>query len=61
MDNVEHYGLEPAINIPVHGIITTFEETIEAIEEQVARARAFCAQNEEAGIFMAGCPVQYSR
>lgn len=61
MDTVERYDLDPAINIPVHGIVTTFDEAIEAIGEQVGRARAFCATNERNGIFMAGCPVRYSR
>jgi hypothetical protein len=60
-DNVERYGLDPAINIPVHGIVTTYDEAIAAIREQVQRARRFCADNESAGIFMAGCPVRYSR
>lgn len=61
LDNVERYGLDPAINIPVHGIVTTFDETIAAIEEQVERARAFCASNVASGIYMAGCPAKYSR
>jgi glyoxylase-like metal-dependent hydrolase (beta-lactamase superfamily II) len=61
LDTVERYGLDPAINIPVHGIVTTFEETIASIEEQVARARAYCAETMAAGFYFAGCPVRYSR
>ncbi|HLF10361.1 MAG TPA: hypothetical protein VJA26_04040, partial [Gammaproteobacteria bacterium] len=61
LDNVERYGLDPAINIPVHGIVTSFEETIAAIERQVQNARAYCAANVERGVYLAGCPVQYSR
>jgi glyoxylase-like metal-dependent hydrolase (beta-lactamase superfamily II) len=61
LDNVDRYGLDPAVNVPVHGIVTTFEETIAAIEAQVARARAFCDTNVAAGVQVAGCPVQYSR
>jgi len=61
LDNVEHYGLDPAINVPVHGIVTTFDETVAAIGEQVARARAFCAESERQGVYPAGCPVRYSR
>jgi glyoxylase-like metal-dependent hydrolase (beta-lactamase superfamily II) len=61
LDTVERYGLDPAINIPVHGIVTTFEEAIAAIEEQVERARAYCAETMNAGFYFAGCPVQYSR
>jgi glyoxylase-like metal-dependent hydrolase (beta-lactamase superfamily II) len=61
LDSVERYDLDPAINIPVHGIVTTFDETVAAIERQVANAREFCAANERAGIFMAGCPIRYAR
>jgi glyoxylase-like metal-dependent hydrolase (beta-lactamase superfamily II) len=61
MDNVERYDLDPAINIPVHGIVTTFDETIAAIERQVQNARTWCADNAERNVFPAGCPVQYSR
>jgi glyoxylase-like metal-dependent hydrolase (beta-lactamase superfamily II) len=61
LDSVERYGLDPALNIPVHGIVTTFDETIAAIEEQVERARGYCTQQARAGVYPAGCPVQYSR
>jgi glyoxylase-like metal-dependent hydrolase (beta-lactamase superfamily II) len=61
LDNVERYGLDPAINIPVHGIVTKFDETIAAIEEQVGRAREYCTRQARAGVYPAGCPVQYSR
>jgi glyoxylase-like metal-dependent hydrolase (beta-lactamase superfamily II) len=61
LDTVERYGLNPAINIPVHGIVTTFDETIATIEKQVQNARSFCTRQARAGVFPAGCPVQYSR
>ncbi|HXS79847.1 MAG TPA: MBL fold metallo-hydrolase [Gammaproteobacteria bacterium] len=61
LDNVERYGLRPAINIPVHGIVTTFDETIAAIEKQVKNARDYCARQARAQVYPAGCPVQYSR
>jgi hypothetical protein len=61
LDNVEHYGLDPEINIPVHGKVTTFKETIATIEKQVATARKYCATSAKAGVYPAGCPVQYSR
>lgn len=61
LDNVERYGLDPAINIPVHGIVTSFDEAIATIEAQVERAREFCAANAARQVYMAGCPVQYSR
>ena len=61
LDNVERYGLNPAINIPVHGIVTTFDETIATIEKQVSNARDYCTRQARAGVYPAGCPVQYSR
>jgi glyoxylase-like metal-dependent hydrolase (beta-lactamase superfamily II) len=61
LDNVERYGLDPALNIPVHGIVTTFDETIAAIERQVDQARDYCTRQARAGVHPAGCPVQYSR
>jgi len=60
LDSVERYGLQPAVNVPVHGIVTTFEEAVASIARQAGQAREFCAANERAGIYMAGCPVQYS-
>jgi hypothetical protein len=53
--------LAPALNVPVHGIVTTFEETVASIEQQVQSARAYCSRQARAGMFPAGCPVQYSR
>jgi glyoxylase-like metal-dependent hydrolase (beta-lactamase superfamily II) len=61
LDSVERYGLDPVLNIPVHGIVTMFEETIATIEAQVERARAYCTRQARAGVYPAGCPVQYSR
>jgi len=61
LDNVERYGLNPATNIPVHGIVTPFDETIATIEKQVANARDYCTRQARAGVYPAGCPVQYSR
>jgi glyoxylase-like metal-dependent hydrolase (beta-lactamase superfamily II) len=61
LDSVERYGLDPALNVPVHGIVTTFDETIEGVEEQVQRARDYCTGQARAGVYPAGCPVQYSR
>ena len=60
LDSVMLYELDPAINIPVHGIVTSFEEVVTGIKEQVQRARDFCASNLEVGIFHPGCPVHYS-
>ncbi len=61
MDNVDRYHLDPAINVPVHGKVTPFKETIATIEKQVQNARAYCTKQFKAGIYPPGCPVQYSR
>lgn len=61
LDNVERYELDPALNIPVHGIVTTFDETIATIEKQVQNARDYCTRQARAEVYPAGCPVQYSR
>ena len=61
LDNVDRYKLDPATNIPVHGIVTTFDETIASIEKQVQNARDYCTRQARGGIYPAGCPVQYSR
>ena len=61
MDSIEYFNLEPVFDIPVHGVVLSFEDVIENINSQVASARAFCTQNEAVGIYMAGCPVRYKR
>jgi glyoxylase-like metal-dependent hydrolase (beta-lactamase superfamily II) len=61
LDNVERYGLNPAINIPVHGIVTTFDEAIASIERQAQSAREHCTASAGRGVYLAGCPLQYSR
>jgi len=61
LDNVDRYHLDPAINVPVHGKVTTFKETIATLDKQVANARAYCTKQFKAGVYPAGCPVQYSR
>ena len=61
MDTVDRYHLDPAINVPVHGKVTTFKETIATLEKQVQNARTWCAKQFKAGIYPAGCPAQYSR
>jgi Metallo-beta-lactamase superfamily len=61
LDNVERYGLQPAVNVPVHGIVTPFDETIATLEKQVRNAREYCTRQAAAGVYPAGCPVQYPR
>ncbi|MDG2091591.1 MAG: MBL fold metallo-hydrolase [Gammaproteobacteria bacterium] len=61
LDSVEHFDLEPEIDIPVHGRVSTLQEVVSNIESQVAAARDFCARDLAVGVYMAGCPVKYSR
>jgi hypothetical protein len=61
LDSIEHFDLDPAIDIPVHGRVSSFEEVIDNIASQVAAARALCSESEASGIQIAGCPVRYSR
>lgn len=61
LDTVERYDLDPVLNIPVHGIVTSFDEAIATIEAQVERARAYCNETMSAGFYFAGCPVKYAR
>jgi hypothetical protein len=53
--------LDPAINVPVHGIVTPFADTIATIEKQVQNARDYCTRQARASVYPAGCPVRYSR
>jgi glyoxylase-like metal-dependent hydrolase (beta-lactamase superfamily II) len=61
LDSIAYFDLDPAIDIPVHGRVSSFEEVIENIERQVDAAAAFCAKSASSGIQIAGCPVKYSR
>jgi glyoxylase-like metal-dependent hydrolase (beta-lactamase superfamily II) len=61
MDNVDRYKLNPVMNVPVHGIVTSFADTIAAIEKQVQNGKDYCAASFGRGSYPAGCPMQYSR
>lgn len=61
LDSVEHFGLDPVTDIPVHGRVSSLEEVISNIASQVSAAREFCARDLAVGVYMAGCPVKYSR
>ena len=58
--NIDHYGLEPELDIPVHGAVASVEEKLERTAEQVANAQAFCAELAGNGRYLLGCPVQHS-
>lgn len=58
--NIELYGLEPELVIPVHGTPGTIEEKLARTAEQVEAARRFCAESATRGSYPFGCPVRYS-
>ncbi|HEU4617716.1 MAG TPA: MBL fold metallo-hydrolase [Gammaproteobacteria bacterium] len=58
--NMELYGLDPKIDIPVHGTPGTIEEKLARTNEQVEAAQRFCAESAARGSFPFGCPVRYS-
>lgn len=58
--NIERYGIDPVLDIPVHGTPGPVEEKLARTEAQIEAARAFCAENEARGSFPFGCPVRYS-
>ena len=58
--NMDLYGLEPKIDIPVHGTVGTIEEKVKRTNEQVEAAQKFCADNAARGNTPFGCPVRYS-
>ncbi len=59
--NIEAYDIDPVLNVAVHGPAggLSMDETLANIQAQSERARAFCADQVEAGIYVFGCPVQY--
>lgn len=58
--NIQRYGLEPELDIPVHGSVGSIADKLRITENQVANAQAFCAELQSNGRFLLGCPVQYS-
>ncbi|HMB71950.1 MAG TPA: MBL fold metallo-hydrolase [Gammaproteobacteria bacterium] len=58
--NIERYGLEPEIDVPVHGAVSSVSAKLERTAEQVANAQAFCAELAANGRYLLGCPVQHS-
>ncbi len=58
-DNIEYYGLDPEISLPVHGDVAPIARKFERIREQGEAARAFCADGASRGVYQAGCPVPW--
>jgi hypothetical protein len=58
--NIEHYGINPARNIAVHGTgPLSIEQTLANNQKQIDAAVEYCRTTEQGGRFVFGCPVQY--
>lgn len=58
--NIAHYGIDPEIDIAVHGSgPLTIEQTLANNRRQIDAAVEYCRTTEEGGRFVFGCPVQY--
>jgi hypothetical protein len=57
--NIEHYGLDPERNVPVHGEILPIDETLARIQEEAEAAQAVFEEQKAIGYRFFGCPVRY--
>ncbi len=58
--NMKRYGLDPKLDIPVHGTPGTIAQKLARTAEQVAAAQRFCAESAARGSYPFGCPVRYT-
>jgi hypothetical protein len=57
--NIEHYGLDAATNVPVHGEVLSVDATLTRIQEEAEAAREFCETQKDEGYRFFGCPARY--
>jgi len=57
--NIDHYGLDPLWNVPVHGVVLPVDEALSHHQAQAEAAMADCADMQAKGIPFFGCPVKY--
>ena len=58
--NIRHYGIDPTIDVSVHGSgPLTIEQTLANDRKQIQGAKEFCRTTEAGGRYVMGCPVQY--
>lgn len=59
--NLRTYGLQPRLNVAVHGPDggLSIEQTLANIQRQAEAAQRFCTEQRDKGIPVFGCPVQY--
>lgn len=59
--NIKAWGIEPRRNVAVHGPQggLSIEQTLDNNQRQALAAQKFCSEQQQAGIPVFGCPVQY--
>jgi len=58
--NIAHYGIDPEINVAVHGSgPLSIEQTLANTQAQMDAAVEYCETTEAGGRYVFGCPVQY--
>jgi hypothetical protein len=61
--NIKAYGIDPRLNVAVHGPNggLAIETTLANNQRQMEAAQKFCAQQQQSGVPVFGCPVQYDK
>jgi glyoxylase-like metal-dependent hydrolase (beta-lactamase superfamily II) len=58
--NIDHYGIAPETNVPVHGSgALPVAQVLANIQRQAEAAAEYCRTAETGGRFVMGCPLQY--
>jgi len=58
--NRDLYGIDPKLDVPVHGTPQSIEEKLAGAAKQVEAAQRFCTENASRGSYPFGCPVRYA-
>ncbi len=58
--NRDLYGIDPRLDIPVHGLPRSIEEKLADAARQAEAAQQFCTENAARGSYPFGCPVRYT-
>lgn len=58
--NRDLYGIDPQLDIPVHGTPQSIEEKLAGAASQAEAAQRFCTENAARGSYPFGCPVRYT-
>jgi hypothetical protein len=58
--NIDRYGLDPALDVPVHGSVASVADKLAVTAGQARNAAAFWRELAANGRYLPGCPVQQS-